>query len=80
MKILPLTGSDASADRRLTPYVGKTGTVVGVWCLTKDEMPELSKSFVYPDVWCCDVRLDEDGTVVRGIPEVALEPYRPRRK
>lgn len=79
VKILPLTGSDAGADRRLAPYVGKTGVVVSVWCRTRDEMPELSKSFVYPDVWCCDVCLDENGDIIRGIPDAALEPSRKRR-
>jgi hypothetical protein len=37
-------------------------------------MPYLSKMFVYPDVYSYDVRLDEDGDIVRGIPEMALEP------
>ncbi len=34
---------------------------------------------VYPDVWCCDVRLDESGETVRGVPEAALERRLPRR-
>lgn len=76
IKILPLTGSDASADRRLAPYAGKTGRILSYWCLTRDEMPELSKSFVYPDIYCYDIQLDEDGGTVRGVPEPALEEHR----
>jgi hypothetical protein len=55
--------------------VNKTGTVVKSYCITRDEMPGLSKMFVYLDVYSYDVRLDKDGDIVRGIPEIALEPY-----
>lgn len=76
--VLPLSGIDAAADRRLAPWVGKTGTVEKSWCFTRDDMPDLVKMVVYPDVWCCDVRLD-DGEIVRGIPEVALDRRFPKR-
>ena len=69
-----LYGPDAWVDRELQLYEGQTGTVIKVWCRTRDEMPELSKSFEYPDVWCYDIRM-EDGTVVPGIPEAALSPW-----
>ena len=78
VRVLPLAGIDAAADRCLTPYVGRTGSVEKSWCLNRDEMPDLVKMVVYPDVWCCDVRLD-DGEIVRGIPEVALERSLPER-
>ena len=77
--VLRLAGIDAAADRRLAPYEGMTGTVVKSWCLTRDEMPDLVKMVVYPDVWCCDVRLEGSGETVRGIPEAALERAFPRR-
>jgi len=32
------------------------------------------KTLKLEDVYCYDVRLEGDGTIVRGIPEVALEP------
>ena len=78
VKIVPLAGSDAAADRRIADCAGMTGTVEKSWCLTRDEMPDLVKMVVYPDVWCCDVRLD-DGEMVRGIPEAALEISFPKR-
>jgi len=78
VKVLPLAGIDAAADRRLAPYVSLTGTVEKSWCLTRDEMPDLIKMVDYPDVWCCDVRLD-DGEIVRGVPEAALELAFPKR-
>ncbi len=53
----------------------KTGTVVKSYCIMRDEMPDLSKMFVYPDVYSYDVRLGKDGDIVRGIPEIALETY-----
>lgn len=55
--------------------MNKTGTVVKFYCITKDEMPDLSKMFVYLDVYSYDIRLDKDGDMVRGIPEVGLEAY-----
>jgi len=42
--------------------------------IPKDEIPELSKMFVFPSVYCGYVRLEEDGNVLRGVPEDALEP------
>ena len=80
VKIVPLAGSDAAADRRIAAGAGMTGTVEKSWCLTRDEMPDLVKMVVYPDVWCCDVRLDGSGETVRGLPEAALEPVGPRRR
>ena len=77
--ILTLAGIDAAADRRLVPYVGTAEVVIKTWCLTRDEMPDLVKMVVYPDVWCCDVRLDESGETVRGVPEAALERRPPCR-
>ena len=78
VNIIPLAGIDAAADRRISAYAGMTGTVEKSWCLARDEMPDLVKMVVYPDVWCCDVRLDGTGEVVRGIPEAALERRLPR--
>ena len=63
-----LYGPDAWVEKELQSCFGRTGTILRVWCRTREEMPELSKMFTYPDVWCYDVRL-EDGTVVPGIPE-----------
>jgi hypothetical protein len=74
VKILPLVGTDGRADRQVGRHVGQSGTVVRAYVITRDEMPDLSKMFVYPDVYCYDVRLDRDGTILRGIPEIALEP------
>jgi hypothetical protein len=73
VKIIPLVGTDGYADLQIRQHVNKTGTVVKSYCITKDEMPDLSKMFVYPDVYSYDVRLDKDGDIVRGIPEMALE-------
>jgi len=75
VKIIDLVGTDGYADRQIRQHVDKTGTVVKSYCITRDEMPDLSKMFVYPDVYSYDVRLDKDGDIVRGIPEIALEPY-----
>jgi len=74
VKIIPLVGTDGYADLQIRRHVNKTGTVVKSYCITRDEMPDLSKMFVYPDVYSYDVRLDKDGDIVRGIPEIALEP------
>jgi hypothetical protein len=75
VKIIDLVGTDGYADLQIRRHVNKTGTVVKSYCITRDEMPDLSKMFVYPDVYSYAVRLDEDENIVRGIPEIALEPY-----
>ncbi|OGO24482.1 MAG: hypothetical protein A2144_01855 [Chloroflexi bacterium RBG_16_50_9] len=77
VKIVPLVDSNGRADPQIQRYVNSIGTVVKSYCVTRDEMPDLSKMFIYPDVYCCDVRLDESGTILPGIPEAALEPYLP---
>ncbi|OGO41992.1 MAG: hypothetical protein A2137_00290 [Chloroflexi bacterium RBG_16_58_8] len=74
VRVLPLVGSDGRADRQVGRHVGKSGEVVKAYCVTRDEMPDLNKMFVYPDVYCYDVRLDDNGNILRGIPEAALEP------
>ena len=76
VKIIPLIGSDGRPDPLVQRHVDKTGTVARSYCITRDEFPDLSKMFVYPDVYCCDVRLDGDGAILPAIPEVALEPCR----
>jgi hypothetical protein len=75
VKIVALVGTDAYADMQLRRHVNKTGTVVKSYCVTRDEMPDLSKMFVYPDVYSYDVKLNVDGEVVRGIPEITLEAH-----
>jgi hypothetical protein len=80
VRIRSLIGTDGRRDPQLQHYVNNTGTVVKSYCVTRDEMPDLSKMFVYPDVYCYDVRLDADGIVVHGVPEVALEPHVYQRK
>jgi hypothetical protein len=73
VKFVLIEGSDPAIDRQINALAGKTGVIVKSYCVTRDEMPDLIKMFVYNDVYSCDVRLD-DGEIVRGIPEAALEP------
>jgi hypothetical protein len=73
VRILALIDSHGQPDPQIQQHVNEVGTVVKSYCVTPDELPDLSKMFVYPDVYCCDIRLDDGGTILRGIPEVALE-------
>jgi len=73
VKILKLIDGFGRPDPRLQPYIGKTGVVVKFYYLSEDEMWE--KTLKLEDVYCYEVRLDGDDTIVRGIPEVALEPH-----
>ena len=75
VRIVALIDGDGRPDLQIQRYVSEVGAVVKAYCVTKDEMPDLSKMFVYPDVYCYDIQFDGDGTVLSGIPEVALEPY-----
>ena len=73
VKILKLIDGFGRPDPRLQPYIDKKGIVVKAYCISVDEMWE--KTLKLEDVYCYDVQLEGDDTVVRGIPEVALEPY-----
>jgi hypothetical protein len=73
VKILKLIDGFGRPDPRLEQYIDKTGTIVKSYCISPDEIWE--KMLIVNIVYCYDVRLEGDGTIVRGIPEVALEPY-----
>jgi hypothetical protein len=74
VRFIKITGSHPGIDREINQQAGKTGTVVNYYCVTRDEMPDLIKMVVYPDVFSYDICLDDNGAMVRGIPEAALEP------
>jgi len=73
VKIIKLFDGFGRPDPRLQPYIDKTGIVVKLYYISEDEMWE--KTLKLEGVYCYDVRLDGDDTIVRGIPEVALETY-----
>jgi hypothetical protein len=77
VKVVALIDSHGKPDPQIQRHVSEVGTVVKSYCIFKEEMIE--KTMDIGDVYCCDIRLDEDGTILRGIPEVALEPYVFRR-
>jgi hypothetical protein len=72
VKFVTIKGSDPAIDRQINSLAGKTGVIVKSYCVTRDEMPDLIKMFVYNDVYSCDIQFD-DGEIIRGIPEAALE-------
>ena len=73
VKIVTLIDGFGRTDPLIQQHVNETGTVVKSYCISKDEIWE--KMLKLEDVDCYDVRLDNDGTILPGIPEVALEPY-----
>jgi hypothetical protein len=75
VKIVTLIDGFGRPDPRVRPYIDKTGTVVKSYCVSPDEVWE--KMLILNIIYCYDVRLEGDGTIVRGIPEVALEPCIP---
>jgi hypothetical protein len=73
VKIIPVHGHDSEVDRMLGVLADKTGAVARYYCIGREEMPDRIKMFAYPDyVYSYDIRLD-DGEILRGIPEIALE-------
>jgi hypothetical protein len=73
VKIVPVSGHDPEVDRMLGALVGEIGVVEKYYCIGREEMPDRIKMFAYPEyVYSYDIRL-EDGNILRGIPEVALE-------
>ena len=73
VKTMPVSGHDPEMDRIIGGMAGQVGTVVKYYCIGRDEMPDRIKMFAYPEtVYSYDIRLD-DGNILRGMPEVALE-------
>jgi hypothetical protein len=73
VKIITISGCDPEMDRIIGSVAGQQGTVEKYYCIGRDEMPDRIKMFAYPDyVFSYDIRLD-DGDILRGIPEAALE-------
>jgi hypothetical protein len=74
VKTVPVYGYDPEMDRLIGGLAGQQGTVEKYYCIGREEMPDRIKMFVYPEtVYSYDIRLD-DGDILRGMPEVALEP------
>jgi hypothetical protein len=78
VKFVAIAGSDPTMDRQINALAGQIGTIVKSYCVTRDEMPDLIKMFVYSDVYSYDIRLD-GGDIIRGIPEPALEAIKQRK-
>ena len=72
VRIITLIDGFGRPDPRVKTWVGKTGEVVKSYYVSGDEVWE--KTLKLEDVYCYDIRLDGGGDIVRGIPEVALEP------
>ena len=51
VRIVALIGNNGKPDPQIQRYVGAVGTVLKVYCVTRDELPDLSKMFVYTDVY-----------------------------
>ena len=73
VRIVALIDSYGRPDLQMQKFVNEVGTVIRSYCVSGDEFPDLSKMFVYPDVYCYDIRLDECDVVLFGVLEVALE-------
>ena len=72
VKIISLIDGYGRPDPRVKEWVGKTGEVVKSYFVSGDEVWE--KTLKFEDTYCYDVKLDGDGGIARGIPEVGLEP------
>ncbi len=74
VRIVSLIDSCGRPNPQIQQYVNEIGTVVKSYCVTRDEFPDLSKMFIFPDVYCYDIRLDDSDVILPGIPEIAVEP------
>jgi hypothetical protein len=73
VKTITISGYDPEMDRIIGSVAGQQGTVEKYYCIGRDEMPDRIKMFAYPDyVYSYDIRLN-DGDILRGMPEMALE-------
>jgi len=71
VKIITLIDGFGRPDPRGKEYIGKTGEVVKSYFVSGDEVWE--KTLKFEDTYCYNIRLDGDGDIARGIPEVGLE-------
>ncbi len=71
VKIIELIDGFGRKDPRVTDWVGKTGEVVRCYYASFSEVWE--KTLKPLDAYCYDIKLDDGGEIVRGIPEVGLE-------
>jgi hypothetical protein len=71
VKIITLIDGFGRPDPRGKEYVGRAGEVVRSYYVSPDEVWE--KILKLEDLYCYDVRLDEEGEIARGIPEIGLE-------
>jgi hypothetical protein len=78
VKIITLIDGFGKPDPRVNAWIGKTGEVVNFYYVSAIEVWEKTLNPV--DIYCYDIRLDEGGDIVRGIPEVGLEPDTIQRK
>ena len=74
VRIVKLIDSLGKADPQISKYVDEIGTVIKAYCVTRDEIPGVEKMFETQDVYCYDIWFAQYDFVLRGIPEVALEP------
>jgi hypothetical protein len=73
VKTISISGCDPEMDQIIGGLAGQQGTVLKYYCIGREEMPDRIKMFAYPEaVYSYDIRLD-DGEILRGMPEVALE-------
>lgn len=76
--IIELIDGFGRKDPRVTDWVGQTGEVVRSFYASFSEVWE--KTLKPLDAWCYDIKLDGNGDIARGIPEVGLEPMPGYRK
>jgi hypothetical protein len=77
VRIIKLIDGFGRPDPRVKEYIGRTGEVIRSYLVSGDEVWE--KTLKFEDVYCYDIRLEGDGDIARGIPEVGLEPLLPMR-
>ncbi len=73
VKIITLIDGYGRIDPRVTDWVGQTGEIINLYYISGSEIWE--KTLRMADVYSYDVQLD-DGDIVRGIPEIGLEPVK----
>ena len=71
IRIIPLIDGFGRVDPRIKEWVGQTGEVIKAYYVSGDEVWE--KTLKLEDTYCYDIRLDGDGDIARGIPEVSIE-------
>ena len=75
VKLIAFEDANGRTDFIIEKYVNKGGTVIDAYYVSIYELPGVEYKFSIGDIYCYNVLMHENGELLEGIPETALELY-----